>query len=73
VQDEIPGEVRGVWGASSTNVFVAGATEAVLHYDGVSWAPMEIGTQHSLAAIGGLSAADVFAAGEDGVVMRYGE
>ncbi|HEX6373232.1 MAG TPA: hypothetical protein VF006_30185 [Longimicrobium sp.] len=33
------GEVLGVWGLSSTDVYAA-ATNGVLHYDGVAWSPV---------------------------------
>ena len=30
----------GVWGSSSSNVFVVGGNGAVIRYDGSSWSPM---------------------------------
>jgi hypothetical protein len=29
--------LRGIWGSSSSDVFVVGSDETILHYDGSEW------------------------------------
>jgi uncharacterized protein YjdB len=58
--------IRGVWGASATDVIAVGDFGTALHFDGSSWAPMAGQTGQNWSAVWGASANDVFASGSDG-------
>ena len=60
--------LQGVWGASSSDVFAAGHHGTILHYDGISWTPMQSGTTEILQDVWGASSSDVFAAGGGGIL-----
>jgi photosystem II stability/assembly factor-like uncharacterized protein len=71
-----PGSVMdSVWGASPSDIFVVGSTPtdggAILHYDGLTWAPMHSGTSHKLNSVWGTSSRDVFAVGNTGTILHY--
>ncbi len=62
----------GVWGSSPSDVFVVGYDpwgqgSIILHYDGISWSPMNIGTSKRLSG----SPSDVFAVGGNGTILHY--
>ena len=61
----------GIWGSSDSNVFAAGRSGTILHYDGVSWTPMTTGMTADLYGAWGSSATEVFAAGARGTILRY--
>jgi hypothetical protein len=63
---------QDVWGSAPDDVFVA-SLYGIHHYDGGAWSPMSTGTptEPILYTIWGTSAADIFAAGEDGVIYHY--
>lgn len=80
-QDERVG-VNAVWGASESDVFVAGfrvdqrgvdfdVFGVILHYDGTTWSPMPLPRTGVLNGIWGTSGSDVFAVGDDGAVLHY--
>jgi hypothetical protein len=73
----------GIWGASASDAWVVGSgpnvesdasacpgTGAMLHYDGTTWSSVPSGAPLPLAAVGGSSATDVWAAGFDGELVR---
>ena len=62
---------QGIWGSSSTDVFVVGQDGALLHYDGTSWAEMSSGTTLGLYGVSGSSPSDVHVVGESGVALHY--
>lgn len=64
-------DLDGVWGTSSSDVFVVGANGTILHYDGRSWTAMESGTTQGLYAVWGSSSNDVYAVGYGGTVLHY--
>lgn len=55
--------LRGVWGASGSDVFAVGEVGTIIHYDGSVWTSMDSGTTENLKAVWGSSGSDVFAVG----------
>jgi hypothetical protein len=43
----------------------------MLHYDGMSWSTVTIGTRSILWSIWGSSATDVWAVGDNGTILHY--
>ena len=74
---------NAIWGSSATNIFVAGfqvgetssgdftVAGAIWRYDGTAWTPMTLPSTAVLNEIWGTSPTDVFAVGEDGVVLHF--
>lgn len=74
---------NAVWAGSATSVFVAGfqveeldpihfsVAGSVWHFDGGAWTSMPLPSKSVLNEIWGTSPSDVFAVGEDGVVLHY--
>ena len=74
---------NAVWGSSATTVFLAGfqadelpsgdftVAGAIWRYDGTTWAPMSLPSAAVLNEIWGTSPSDVFAVGEDGVILHF--
>lgn len=63
--------LKGVWGASSHDVFAVGANGVIAHYDGTAWTRMDSTTTNGLNAVWGSAGTDVFAAGENGTILHY--
>jgi hypothetical protein len=59
-----------VGGNSGADVFAAGGG-TILNYDGTEWVCLDSGTENALYGIWGNPEADVFAAGENGTILRY--
>jgi len=79
-----PGELRGLWGISETDVFAVGGEGGcwdvnlcfgygiILHYGGTSWDTMSASEETEvLTGVWGSSASDVFAVGEGGTILHY--
>jgi hypothetical protein len=75
---------NAVWGSSSTDVFLVGfqvdqdedgqfiVTTAVWHYDGTTWSAQSVPAEDTvLDDVWGSSAADVYAVGENGLILHY--
>ena len=60
-----------VWGTSGTDVYAVGPGGTILHYDGTEWVCLDSGTDKALYGIGGNHEAGVFAACENGTILRY--
>ncbi|HET9930877.1 MAG TPA: hypothetical protein VFQ35_09330 [Polyangiaceae bacterium] len=60
-----------VWGASANDIWIAGESGTLLHWDGSTWTEVPSGTQSALRALSGTSAKDVWAAGLDGVLLHF--
>jgi hypothetical protein len=60
----------GVWGDSSSNVFIVGERGAILRYDGASLSSMESGTTSDLHGVWGSASSNVIAVG-GGTILRY--
>jgi len=80
----IEGDLWGIWGSSSSDVFAVGLTGStldhtgvILHYDGSTWSHTDIGSTTALLQdIWGSSATDVFAVGHNswaphGAIVHY--
>jgi hypothetical protein len=61
----------GVWGAAANDVFVAGDSGTVLHWNGAAWARMSTGTTVGLRRVWGSSGRDVYVSGEAGTLLHY--
>lgn len=61
----------GVWGSSTNDVFVAGDSGTVLHWDGRAWTTMSTGTRVGLRRVWGTSGSDVYVSGEAGTLLHY--
>jgi len=44
-------ELRGVYGTGPNDVWAVGANGAVLHFDGNTWTPMNLGNGETLNAV----------------------
>jgi hypothetical protein len=60
-------EIRAVWAASATEIFVGGA-DYIGHLDGSTWTTLQ--RDHAIQAIWGFSPSDVFAGGP-GVLLHF--
>jgi hypothetical protein len=65
-------DLAGVWGSSGSDVFAAGDSGTILHYNGSSWSAMSSGTTNYLYGVWGSSGSGVFAVGWDGTVLHHG-
>lgn len=61
--------LRGVWGASATDVFAVG-NGAILHYDGANWV-YQLSGGSNLFDVWGSASTDVFAVGAGGTILHY--
>jgi hypothetical protein len=53
----------GIWGSSSSDVYIVGNGGVTMHYDGKVWSSMNAGTYNGLVSICGSSPSDIFAVG----------
>ncbi|MFL5542036.1 MAG: Ig-like domain-containing protein [Longimicrobiaceae bacterium] len=63
--------LRGVWGSAANDLFVAGDSGTVLHWNGAAWSRMATGTRAELHRVWGSSATDVYVSGENGTLLHY--
>lgn len=64
-------DLRGAWGTSSTNVYVAGYNGTILKYDGTAWSSMGSNTGEDLLGIWGASNDTIFAVGKNRTILTY--
>lgn len=62
---------HGVWGASSSDVFVVGADGTIRHFDGSTWSFQSSSTTNTLHGVWGTSSSDVFAVGTGGTISHF--
>lgn len=61
-----------VWGIESEDVYAAGESGTILHYDGTSWSSVnDDNFTDDLYALWGNSSKDIFAVGESGTILHY--
>jgi hypothetical protein len=72
-----------VWGSASDDIYAVGSRDAdpgppidmrpwIFHYDGLDWTTIPITVlQPALRGVWGTSASDIFAVGDDGLILRY--
>ena len=66
------GELYGVWGSSTSDVFAVGAGGTILHYDGTDWSEMDNGGfDDYMISVTGSSSSDVYAMGSRGFLLHY--
>lgn len=65
------GELAGVWGSSSEDVFAVGEAGVILNYNGQKWEAMESPVEVRLNGIWGSAGDDVFAVGKNGTILHY--
>jgi hypothetical protein len=63
--------LRGIWGSSSNDVWVAAYQGAIQHWDGTGWTAASSDTAVALLGITGTGPNDVWAVGLDGVAFHY--
>ncbi len=61
--------LRSLWGTGPANVFAAGKS-VIVHWDGNTWKPMDV-PDVGYYDIWGFSEDDIFAVGNNGVIIRY--
>jgi hypothetical protein len=64
-------DLGGVWGRSSTDVWIAGSG-TVLHWDGTQWKSKAVNATRPLSAIWGSSAGSTWVVGGGGAILRAG-
>ena len=63
--------LRGVWGSAADNVFAAGTSGTILHYDVTGqWRLMNSPTSIQLNSIWGSSDYDIWVVGDNGTILR---
>jgi hypothetical protein len=63
--------MQGIWGTSSSNVVVVGASGTIDRYDGTSWSTVASGTTQNLYSVWGSDASHVYAVGASGTIRYY--
>ncbi len=70
-QDVTRVALRAVWAESEQEVFAAGDSGTILHFDGTTWSKMESQTDVRLLGVWGSSSKDVHAVGEAGTILHF--
>ncbi|HET6348393.1 MAG TPA: hypothetical protein VFH88_04840, partial [Candidatus Krumholzibacteria bacterium] len=60
-----------IWGSDPHTIYVTGLGRQLLHYDGVSWQPVDTQASFALTAVWGSGPSDVFAVGGNGAVTHF--
>ena len=60
-----------IWGRDAHDVYAAGDFGKVIHYDGLSWKPMDTGIDSIINVIRGDTDGNVYTAGQGGIIMKY--
>jgi hypothetical protein len=77
IPDSVRAKLWGIWGSSSTDVFVGGNLGTLLHYNGKTWSSMTTNVPASWTtdiwgtAIWGSSSTDVFVVGIGVGILHY--
>ncbi|MGC4122176.1 MAG: hypothetical protein QM765_47870 [Myxococcales bacterium] len=69
--DRVQGQLKGLWGTTTGELFAVGKKGALRHFDGQAWSAMASPTTKDLLAVWGSGPSDVFAVGEGGTLLRY--
>jgi hypothetical protein len=60
-----------IWGRDAQDVYAAGDFGKVIHYDGISWKPMDTGIDSIINVIRGDADGNIYTAGQGGIIMKY--
>ncbi|MCP4599040.1 MAG: hypothetical protein GY847_00610 [Proteobacteria bacterium] len=75
VENPATEDLLGIWGSSTSDIWVVGESGLILHYDGESWNRIESNTQATLTDIWGAAPDDIWAVGGhnefNGTVLHY--
>ena len=66
-------DLFGVWGSSPADIWAVGASQALFHFDGGSWAPVPLGfcSGSDLTDVWGTAAQDVWIVGAHSCVVHF--
>ena len=72
-QETVPtsNKLKGVWGSSSSDIWVVGDLGTILQFDGQVWTTAYSAPNINLNAISGTSADDIWAVGTSGTILHY--
>jgi hypothetical protein len=71
VRDKLGQPIYGIWGTSVNNMYLIVGYD-ILHWDGVSYRTVTSIATHPLYGVWGAAENDVFFAGHNGTILRYG-
>jgi hypothetical protein len=63
--------LNALWAVSANDVWAAGDSGAMLHWNGVTWKGVDSGNYTTLFGLWGRAADDVWAVGSEGTVLRW--
>jgi hypothetical protein len=63
--------LHGVWGSGASDVWAAGGSGAILHWDGGAWTSVDSGTANLLLGVWGSGASDAWAVGFSGAILHW--
>ncbi|MCB9557081.1 MAG: hypothetical protein H6707_13320 [Deltaproteobacteria bacterium] len=64
-------QVGRLWAASANDYWATARAGFLLHYDGVSWEPVQLPTSQKINAIWGAAANNIWAVGNSGTMLHY--
>jgi hypothetical protein len=65
-----PPALNAIWGSSANDIYAVGDRGTILHFDGISWSPMDSGVGVDLNGIWGASATEVYVVGDGGTILQ---
>lgn len=63
--------LNAIWGSSASDIYAAGDSGTLLHFDGIRWTPISTGTDKTLQGVWGSASDNVFAVGEEGSILHF--
>ena len=63
--------MQGIWGSSTTDVYIVGNTGTVVHYNGTTWATQDSETSRNLRGVWGSDNAHIWAVGASSAIQKY--
>ena len=65
------GSLRGIWGVSESDIYAVGDFGTLLHYNGMQWTVVDLGTSEGLYDVWGSGSGDVYVVGRSGSIFHY--